>query len=238
MLNTDTAAKATETGEEHEPKPQPRRLSEELLDVSLRFKTSEVHLRDLMGGLDGRVYTLVLVLLSLPFCQPIALPGLSTPFGVVIALFGLRFAFRQKPWLPKRLLNVRIPSKVFPAVLRAGAKMIGYLEKLLHPRLTWVFEYRITQFLSGMAICACGIFLLLPLPIPFSNLIPAFAIILIAASNSERDGIMLSVGGGVFALTLVFFGGLFFGGKEFVGWIRDSFKGMFDPGEQGMKLGE
>lgn len=116
--------------------------------------------------------------------------------------------------------------------------MIGYLEKLLHPRLTWVFEYRITQFLSGMAICACGIFLLLPLPIPFSNLIPAFAIILIAASNSERDGIMLSVGGGVFALTLVFFGGLFFGGKEFVGWVRDSFKGMFDPGEQGMKVGE
>ncbi|MEI6035553.1 MAG: exopolysaccharide biosynthesis protein [Verrucomicrobiae bacterium] len=66
-----------------------QRLSRALRELADSLPGERTQLGDLMDRLQGRVYTLLLVLLCLPFCQPIALPGLSTPFGVVIALLGL-----------------------------------------------------------------------------------------------------------------------------------------------------
>lgn len=185
-----------------------------------------------MERLAGRVYTLMLVLLSLPFCQPVALPGLSTPFGLVIALLGLRFAFRQKPWLPKLLQDTRVPAKFLPALLRMGSRMVTLIEKFMHPRMSWIFEFHATQFACGLIMAACGTLLLLPLPIPFSNLLPSLTIILIAAAFSERDGVMLGAGVGCFLVTLVFFAVLVWGGAEVAGWLETQFDGLFDPEEE------
>jgi hypothetical protein len=207
-----------------------KRLSHALREIAASLPGERTRLGDLMDRLQGRVYTLLLVLLSLPFCQPITLPGLSTPFGVVIALLGLRFAFRQHPWLPKRLLKTSIPNRLLHRVLEGSARILNTLEKLLHPRLSWLFGYPFTQFLSGAAICICGLLLLLPLPVPFSNLLPALAVILIAAAMSERDGVMLLAGGGVFAVTLAFFAAIFLGSAGLAAWLHQHFSGWFvDP---------
>jgi hypothetical protein len=213
-----------------------RRLSEELLELSQDSKEEDVNLQEVLHRFEGRVYTLFLVLLSLPFCQPVGFPGMSTPFGLVIALLGLRFALRQKPWLPAFALKTRIPSKFLPAVLKLGARALSWLEKLLHPRLTWVFDLAPTQFLCGMVIFICGALLLLPLPVPFSNLLPALTVILIAASVAERDGVMLGAGIVCFLLTLFFFGAIFWGGTEVVQWIETHFRGIFEPKESPPQL--
>lgn len=214
----------------------PARLSVELADLARAFENCDVSIRQIMDRLQGRVYTLLLVLFSLPFCQPIALPGLSTPFGVVIALFGLRFAFRQKPWLPAKIQDLKIPARFLPRVMQAGSWILGILEKLLHPRMGGVFDLRATQFVCGMTICICGILLLLPLPIPFSNILPAMTILLVAASVSERDGVMLGVAGVMFFLTLLFFAAIFIGGAEAAIWIKEHFAGYFEPGEELLPL--
>ena len=197
----------------------PKRLSVELVDLAESVQDSDLTLGDLMDQLEGRVYTLLLVLLSLPFCQPVLLPGLSTPFGVVIALLGLRFALRQHPWLPKKLLSTKLTAKFIPAVMRGSAKLLGTMEKLLHPRLTWIFDYHIAHLLAGLAIFICGLLLLLPLPVPFSNMLPALTVVLAAASFSERDGYCLIASGATFALTILFFGALAWGGIEAVSWL-------------------
>ena len=80
----------------------PQRLSAQLLALAESEEHAELTLGGLIERLEGRVYTLLLVILSLPMCQPVPLPGLSTPLGVAIALLGLRFAFRQHPWMPDR----------------------------------------------------------------------------------------------------------------------------------------
>lgn len=197
----------------------PKRLSVELLELSESVRDADLTLGDLMRQLEGRVYTLFLVLLSLPFCQPVMLPGLSSPFGVVIALLGLRFALRKQPWLPKRLLATRLTAKFLPAVMRGGARFLGTMEKLLHPRLIWIFDYYIAHIFAGIAIFVCGVFLLLPLPVPLSNLFPALAVVLTAAAFSERDGYCLIAAAAVFAVTLAFFGTLAWGGVGAVSWI-------------------
>lgn len=203
--------------------PRPKRLSRALREIAGSLPGERTRLGDLMDRLQGRVYTLLLVLLCLPFCQPITLPGMSTPFGVVIALLGLRLAFRQHPWLPKRLLHTSIPNRLLQRVLEGSARILNTLEKLLHPRIPWLFGLPFTQFVSGAAICISGLLLLLPLPVPFSNLLPAWAVILIAAAMSERDGAMLLAGGGVFAGTLAFFAAIFLGSAGLAAWLHQHF---------------
>ena len=169
-----------------------------------------------MDQLQGRIYTLLLVILALPMCQPVPLPGLSTPLGVAIALLGLRFALSQHPWMPQRLLATKLAGNFFPAVLRGGARVLGVFEKLLHPRLSIFFETGYMRFLAGAVICVCGLLLLLPLPIPGTNMLPALTVVLTAAAFSERDGYCLIAAGLVFLATLAFFGFLVWGGAEII----------------------
>jgi hypothetical protein len=201
------------------PSTTPRRLSVELAELAATEESANLTLGGLMDRLEGRVYTLFLVVLSLPFCQPILIPGLSTPFGVVIALLGLRFAFRQHPWIPRRLRGLRLPARFLPAVLRGGAKALSFMERVLHPRLTFLFDYRFAQFTAGAVIFVCGALLLLPLPIPFTNIFPAVTVVLAAAAFSERDGAVLIAAAVTFLLTLVFFGALAWGGVEALHWL-------------------
>lgn len=207
-------------------------LSKRLRDLAADACDQELTIAGLVEKLEGRVYTLLLALLSLPFCQPIALPGLSTPFGLVIALLGMRFALRQKPWLPAYLLSTPIPSRFLPKILTGSAKLLSWIEKFLHPRGVFVFEFRFTQVAAGVIIFACGLLLLLPLPVPFSNLLPALTVVLVAASISEKDALMLVVGLGVFFLTLGFFGLIFLGGVEVIEWLEAHFSGIFDPNDE------
>jgi hypothetical protein len=195
----------------------PERLSAQLLELADREEHAQLTLGGLMDELQGRVYTLLLVILALPMCQPIPLPGLSTPLGVAIALLGLRFALSQHPWMPRRLLNTKLSGNFFPAVMRGGARVLGIIEKLLHPRLVEVFEPGFVRFLAGAVICFCGLLLLLPLPIPGTNMLPALTVVLTAAAFSERDGYCLIGAGLVFFLTLAFFGALVWGSAEIIG---------------------
>ena len=200
----------------HGPEEKPQRLSTQLRQLADREEHNELTLGGLMDELQGRVYTLLLLVLALPMCQPVPLPGLSTPFGVAIALLGLRFALSQRPWMPKRLLATKLSGNFFPAVMRGGARVLGIFEKLLHPRMTGVFEFGQMRFLAGAVVCLCGLLLLLPLPIPGTNMLPALTVILTAAAFSERDGYCLLAAGVTFLLTLAFFGVLVWGGAELI----------------------
>jgi hypothetical protein len=187
----------------------------ELQILSNTAEHSDLTMGDLVDRLEGRVYTLLLVLLALPFCQPIMLPGLSTPFGMVIALLGLRFALRQHPWLPQRLLKTHLSGKYLPRILHGSARVLGGIERLLHPRLSFLFEFPLTQFLAGMAVFLCGLMLLLPLP--------ALTVVLVASSFSERDGATLGAGLILFLISLGFIGAILLGGTEAISWICNGF---------------
>jgi hypothetical protein len=52
-----------------------------------RVKGKSLTLAELKQSLKGRGSAMLLVLLGLPFCF-VAIPGLSTPFGIAICLIG------------------------------------------------------------------------------------------------------------------------------------------------------
>ena len=208
---------------------QPRKLSEELSRLIAALPERSVTLREIVGVLQARAYTLLLFFLALPFCTPIPLPGVSTPFGLMIALIGFRLLLMQKPWLPSRLLDTEVPSRFFLRVLGATRRLVRMFEFLLRPRMTFLLDYRLLQAAYGGVILVCGLLLLLPLPIPFSNLFPALTIVLLAAAILERDGWTVLAGLICFALTLTFFGALAWSGAAMIQWLEETFGHVFAP---------
>jgi hypothetical protein len=90
-------------------------------------------------------------------------------------------------------------------------------------------DLTLTHRLCGVMILISGLLLLLPLPIPFSNTLPALTIVLVAASLLERDGYAFFAGGLMFLMTLAFFAAIFLGGAAVVEWLRHSFGGVLQP---------
>ncbi|MEZ0389225.1 MAG: exopolysaccharide biosynthesis protein, partial [Verrucomicrobium sp.] len=184
-----------------------------------------IRLREIIFVLQGSSYLMLLILLSVPFCFPILLLGFSTPFGAVIAIIGLRLALRKEPWLPERILNVQMSAKLATKLLRTSQKSIRMLEKMLRPRWTYIVDPPVYHHLYGAIIFSCGALLLLPLPIPFSNVLPALPVILLAGALLERDGQFACAGVAMFLINILFFGAIFAGGGAVIGWLEAWFSG-------------
>ncbi|MGH8048349.1 MAG: exopolysaccharide biosynthesis protein [Chthoniobacterales bacterium] len=211
------------------PIAQGGRLSADIARVLDAFEHRAVTLGEIIQLMHQRAYSFLLLLIALPFCTPVPLPGLSTPFGLVIAFIGLRIACGLKPWLPDRMLNIRLPAKWLPKMFRVVQKPVGWLEKFLRPNRQWLAESPLPRRLHGLMILVCGSLLLLPLPIPFTNMIPAISVALLACAMLESDGRFSIAGAVVFAMALLYFGLLVLGGAAITAQINDWWRGEFGP---------
>lgn len=184
---------------------RPRKLSEELAQLQAGTTERVMTLREVIYVLRGRAYLLLVLLLSLPFITPIPLPGLSTPFGLAIALISLRLMLGQRPWLAKNLQRKELPAGFFGRLFSVAARVLRFLEKFLRPRLVFLTNTALLNQLHAVLMLVAALALLLPLPIPFTNSFPAWTILLLAAGLLESDGLAVLLGYLVFAAGVLYF---------------------------------
>ncbi|MEI7728899.1 MAG: exopolysaccharide biosynthesis protein [Verrucomicrobiota bacterium] len=190
----------------------PSRFSQDLRDLAQRFADRPVRLSEILSATQDRGFNLLLLLIGLPFLTPIPLPGLSTPFGLMVLAIGARLALGQQPWLPEKLLQRELPARFIARLLATASRVVRWLEFLLRPRLDFLHGQWIYRRIAGTLIMLSGLFLLLPLPIPLTNSFPALTVVLLAAGAMERDGLFFLAGCAMFTATLAYFGLLAFGG--------------------------
>ena len=200
-------------------------FSQELRQLADKFADRPTQLSEMLQATQGRGFDLLLVCISLPFLTPIPLPGLSAPFGLVAAMIGARLAVGRKPWLPRRLLTRELPPRFLIKMLKAASRVVRLLEFFLRPRFVFFQEQLVFRQVAGALIMVSGLLLVLPLPLPFSNSLPALTVMLLAASALERDGLFFLAGCLVSLLTAAYFGFLAFGGIHVIESLRHSFFG-------------
>lgn len=168
------------------------RLSDDLRRLIERVEGGGgLTLRQLEEALRGRGLAMVIFVLAFPFCLPVPLIGVSIPFGLAIAVLGLRLGFGFKPWLPGGLLDKEIPGAVLARVLRAGAGVARWLERVVRSR--WDFtRWPGMRGMIGVAIALCGLGLILP--VPFTNMLVGAAVALLALGIMEGDGLLVVLG--------------------------------------------
>src|ERR1700751_1252965 len=168
-------------------------LSADLEKLHAQVKGKSLTLAELKPALKGRGSAMLLILLALPFCF-IAIPGLSTPFGIAICLIGACLAIGREPWLPHFIMHRRLSTARSAQLLTGAIKVTRQLEKFVRPRLAFLHAGPGMLRLIGLGIVIASLGLMLPLPIPFSNSIPAWAVVLLAIGMMENDGLCVLLG--------------------------------------------
>lgn len=168
-----------------------------------------VTLRDLIGYLGDHGLLFICALLSIPFLIPVSIPGVSTVFGLGILLIGIGVTLNRTPWIPDRLMDRQLSADTLKPVLQRGARHLERIEKVIRPRIGALTGGAMMNRLNGLAIVAGAGLLMIPLGlVPFSNTLPALAILLLCVGISQRDGAVVLGGYAMLVATTVYFGAL------------------------------
>lgn len=200
-------------------------FSIELRELLARFENRPVRLIEILEATQGRGYHLLLLLIALPFVGPIPLPGFSIPFGLIVSLLGLRLAMDRGPWLPQRLLQREVSTVALRRLIAATGRIVRVMEVLVRPRLGFVPNHVVFSRIAGILITASGVMLMLPFPLPFSNSLPAWTVLLLSVGALGHDGLFFFAGCAMFLLSLAFFTLVAFGGAEAFELLRWIFRG-------------
>jgi hypothetical protein len=184
------------------------RLSEELENLLKISAGQPLTLREIVEHLHFRGLPALVVLLCIPFLFPMAIPGLSIPFGLAIALCGLRLGVGRGFWMPGFLMKRKIPADLLQKIVGAAVVFYRKVERFVRPRMHFLQRWPGMMNLLGFMIMIGGILLSLPIPppFPFTNTIPGFAVIFMALGLMERDGVCILIGYGFAILGVAYVG--------------------------------
>jgi hypothetical protein len=147
----------------------------------------------------------VLFILTLPVLLPLP-PGASMVLALPLLLVAPQMmAGRKTLWMPHWLTERTLERKTLVRLVRRIMKPLGWMEGLAKPRLQWLTGRAGTRL---VALVATIIAVVLVLPIPFANLLPAIALCLFALGLARQDGVMVLGGYAVLgvSVTIIVFG--------------------------------
>jgi hypothetical protein len=163
----------------------------EMLHACVKGKS--LTLDELKQLLNGRSSAMLLILLALPFCFFCYSRSVHT-FGIAICMIGTCLVIGREPWLPRFIMRRRLSPARLAQLLNGAIKVARKLEKFVRPRLAFLHAGPGMLRLIGLGIVIASLGLMLPLPIPFSNNIPAWAVVLLAIGMMEKDGLLVLLG--------------------------------------------
>ncbi len=134
-----------------------------------------------------RSFGLIMLLLAVVAIAP----GVSIVAGLLLMIPASQMILGQNmPVFPRRIAARPLSTRHLAALVQRAVPVLRYLEKLIHPR--WPTPLDATKRLVGAVVMLLNITLLFT-PVPFSNVVPALVIALIALAYLEEDGLLLSI---------------------------------------------
>jgi len=175
-----------------------RKLSLELEEL-FGANPDGIGLGELMDTLSHRGYGFLLVVLSLPAALPVPAAGYASPFALVIIALAFQVMLgRSSPSLPQRVRGRKISAKMVLFIQKKGIPFLRRLERFSKPRFEGLSKGRLLTFLVGLAIILIALVMLIPFP--GTNTIPALGILIIGFGLANNDG-LLALGGSLLGLT-------------------------------------
>lgn len=180
-------------------KPTRRRLSEVLEAIALDPLRERISIADLIAAMDGRAFGALLLIFALPNVLPTP-PGTSGILGLPLIFLAAQLMMGRKPWLPAFIATRSMERSAFATLVGKMTPILGRAEKLLAPRLAFMIT-PVAQ--KGLGAALLVLALVLALPIPLGNMLPALAMTIISLGMLERDGLWVIIGLALGAVSLV-----------------------------------
>lgn len=190
-------------------------LGEKIEMIIEKLPPDEVTLNEIIEivGMDSLL--LLTIFLSLIFLVPISIPGVSTVFGLGIIAIGITRLLSTRPWLPAKISQRKLSSVKLREGFTRSLVWFHRLEKVSRPRrLHGLTASRGVMLMNNLAFIFAALLLMAPFGfVPFSNTLPALALILLSIGMMQRDGGLVLLGYLAVLATVLYFGLLIaFGG--------------------------
>jgi hypothetical protein len=139
----------------------------------------------------GRAMGGLLLIFGLACTLPLP-PGGTTIFGAPLVLLAPQLAIGARaPWLPAKVRAAAIDTDALRNALPKALPWLKRVEAVSRPRLTFLFG-AVGERLIGL-ICTV-LALVLILPIPLGNILPAAAVTVLSLALVQRDGVVALLG--------------------------------------------
>ena len=170
-------------------KPKPSRLS----DIVKSLDTSrDTTIGELVDSLGERAFGALMFIFAVPNILPTP-PGTSAILGLPLVILTWQVLVgRQSLWLPGLIRQRRISREMMQTFVTKVTPVMARLERVLRPRLGFMVSSDVAERLIGLITFPLA--LVLFLPIPFGNILPAAAVSCVALGLAERDGLAVSAG--------------------------------------------
>jgi len=201
-----------------------RPISKLLLDFQGSLAGDTISIAEVMEAFHERGFGILLLIFAMPMALPLPVPpginiALATP---LIFLTVQQMLGRRHVWLPKAWRKKNISKAKMDSILGSAIPFLQKLEILTKPRLSFLTTHH-AQMVIGflglmMALTAC-------IPLPLTNTVPSFAIVIMALGVLMRDGLAVSVGAliGVTWVSMLAVAAFLFG-TEGIDMIKEAIK--------------
>lgn len=194
------------TGREERNETGRRRFSEVLRSLA-SSGAERLLFADLLSAFGDRAFGALMFVFAAPNMLPLP-PGSSSILGAPLIIVATQLALgRRVMWLPHVVANRSFAMEDFSRFANAVLPWVEKAERFLQPRFPYFFGPLGDRIIGGMCLLMA---IILFLPIPFGNMVPAMAVAAFSLALIEKDGIAVMLGWVLSAVgaTLV---GLFFG---------------------------
>jgi len=198
----------TQLVENNEASIESESLGKKIELIIERLPPEEVTLIEIIALVGADSLMLLTIFLSLVFIVPVSIPGVSTVFGSGILLIGITRLFQRKPWLPKTIGTRKLSSEKLREGFKRALVWFNRLEKISRPhRLPGLTAEGVVTVVNNLSFILAALLLMAPFGfVPFSNTIPALALILLSVGMMQRDGRFILYGYLAIVATIVYFG--------------------------------
>lgn len=173
---------------------KPGRLSDVVKSIDTGQDTT---IGTLVDSLGERAFGALMFIFAVPNIIPTP-PGTSAILGLPLVILTYQVMIgRQSLWLPAVVRQRRISREIIASFVNKVTPLMARLERILKPRLGFLASTDLAERVIGLVTFPLA--LVLFLPIPFGNILPAAAVACVALGLAERDGLAVAVG---YALSL------------------------------------
>jgi hypothetical protein len=149
-----------------------------------------------LGGLttvfrEKSFAVLFVLLLGVP-ALPVPTGGATHVFEVIAVLLALQLIVgRSQIWLPRRWRALELAGAKRERFVHALVRLIGRLERVSRPRLTFLFEHRLSKTIFGVLVAVGSTAAFLAPPFSGLDTLPALGVVVLSLGVLLEDALVV-----------------------------------------------
>ena len=172
-----------------------KNLTTILESIAEQARTKPVSIRKVLARLDHFGFSIIALILVLPFMQPFPVGPISVLGGVTFIILGIQLLKKySSPILPEKILNTRLGFKGWLRIIKVCKLIIFWSKKITKPRLEKFISGNIGIKFEGSILVLGGILMAVPFGVlPLNNFFPGLAILFATLAQFEKDGLFILI---------------------------------------------